>query len=1208
MSTPTLIIGLGGAGLEIIKRVHEKATDKQKRNIGFAVFDTDANELRKIEDAKAGIHTIQISTTLTVGEYLQQDDNAREKWFPVNQVLNSKLMTDGAGQVRAISRLAFNTALVQGKLEPLDEAIGELYRLNGERMEQAPRIIIAGSLCGGTGSGLSLPVSLYTRNYLETRVQHGASIVRGFFMLPETFFGVIKGNSERDNLRSNAYAALRELDAFMMKADGNLPKEYDLHFTIPRVNAREEDEYTGRPMDFCFLFDGQNMNGQNLASREEYLEHAANCIYSMAIAPTSSRSNSSEDNVIRDIMAQKGRNRYAGAGTSILVYPAKDVKRYLAMRWTNEIISNEWVKIDRAYMMEVENNRLRRNTGAPSLPLNRGKHYTDLIQASAQQNDPFGREIWRLCTEFEDGQNIVEKQPKALSYANALEGYILDQVGKEKESFRNIIAGLSENAEEAEKKQGKDLLDHIKAWNQMMVAWIRTTEQGTVHCAQMIAFSLFKDPSDFTEKQNEPYRLENWIRDKNGFIHPNAVRYFVYQAIQTLEIAQSLAAENVSTHRNNLIESQRNLFDVTGTTKVESMEEYFEIKKLGEKKTVWKKGTIESAVHEIKGRMAGLSSELDEMWTANTRLLVFTEALVYLKEIAKSFEVFYDVIERYGLTISDEISKLEKKYQTDDGKPVRNVCADGACLRAMGEEIVNKNNTMDLPSELNRKIYSELRKVAMQNIRQKMKGRDAKDSKDKPLTTNQFCITIFNETIVKHMEQEIEDEYDARVNMDVLTALEQEAVYRKSGEEITESEMKDYIKHYMEDVIQSTERLASPFIETPRYKQNRDVNTCTYSSDLVAPNSPMARWTDFIHKNLPNGVVSDDVEPSMILFYKAVYAIEAKDLGKFAPPEVTSTTNRPAGDYYKAYHSLISKLHPDTQSSRKITPHIDRWWHLVTKTPELSELAQYQQKKDIMRALVWSLLGRYIKFYKDKKNPDRQYYKRSSAQISIEGETETKLIVSNGTVCDQLYEVQDALTIYPELIYAILEKVDKQIRQDTDNGYNMALEDTFLYECLAEFKLDEFPLKKEVTKEDGKTVTVKNSVRSIFELPLVLKRSVLASEYNNSDMVLLIDTIIEELRNYHVIMFEKDDPNDMIKAYDGLLLSQFRLMQENIRIEAQTVKEEADKKHVTLNSDIESDVLIDELIERLVKEILEHGYAKDAKEIKKALNKQDDDD
>ena len=146
MSVPTLLVGVGGAGLAIVKKVYNRATPEQRKSIAFVVFDTDVNELSAISESKMNIHAIQISATMTVGEYLKYDDNARNKWFPVNNVLNTKVLTEGAGQVRAISRLAFNTALVQGKMAPLDTAIAELYKLRGNTLSQAPRVIITGSL------------------------------------------------------------------------------------------------------------------------------------------------------------------------------------------------------------------------------------------------------------------------------------------------------------------------------------------------------------------------------------------------------------------------------------------------------------------------------------------------------------------------------------------------------------------------------------------------------------------------------------------------------------------------------------------------------------------------------------------------------------------------------------------------------------------------------------------------------------------------------------------------------------------------------------------------------------------------------------------------------------------------------------------------------------------------------------------------------
>lgn len=171
MIAPTLLVGLGGTGSKIVCRVSQMVTEEQRKRIGFAVFDTDINELREIREANPFIKTIQTSTKLTVGEYLNIDTHARDEWFPVNGILNSKSLTEGAGQVRAISRLALDTAIRAGNMEPLHNAIEELYKLEGDSSEQALRVVIVSSLAGGTGSGLILPVALYLKNYLATKFQ-----------------------------------------------------------------------------------------------------------------------------------------------------------------------------------------------------------------------------------------------------------------------------------------------------------------------------------------------------------------------------------------------------------------------------------------------------------------------------------------------------------------------------------------------------------------------------------------------------------------------------------------------------------------------------------------------------------------------------------------------------------------------------------------------------------------------------------------------------------------------------------------------------------------------------------------------------------------------------------------------------------------------------------------------------------------------------
>lgn len=115
MLAPTLVVGLGGTGSDIVKRVAKQVNEEQAQHIRFVVFDTDVNELADIRAENNLIRTVQTSTKMTVGEYLEQDVHAKDKWFPVSPILNKKTLTEGAGQVRAISRLALDTAIPGGK-------------------------------------------------------------------------------------------------------------------------------------------------------------------------------------------------------------------------------------------------------------------------------------------------------------------------------------------------------------------------------------------------------------------------------------------------------------------------------------------------------------------------------------------------------------------------------------------------------------------------------------------------------------------------------------------------------------------------------------------------------------------------------------------------------------------------------------------------------------------------------------------------------------------------------------------------------------------------------------------------------------------------------------------------------------------------------------------------------------------------------------
>ena len=121
MIAPTIIIGLGGIGSDICCRVSRMVkADEQRKRIRFVCIDTDINDLSRRRDEDPRILIIQTSAPYTVGDYLETNPRAKNEWFPNHNILMHKTPTEGAGQVRAISRLAFEEAVKEGRLGTLN--------------------------------------------------------------------------------------------------------------------------------------------------------------------------------------------------------------------------------------------------------------------------------------------------------------------------------------------------------------------------------------------------------------------------------------------------------------------------------------------------------------------------------------------------------------------------------------------------------------------------------------------------------------------------------------------------------------------------------------------------------------------------------------------------------------------------------------------------------------------------------------------------------------------------------------------------------------------------------------------------------------------------------------------------------------------------------------------------------------------------------
>lgn len=1142
MNAPTLLIGLGGIGCRLIEKVSQMVSGDQNSNIAFAVFDTDINELRGIQERNPLVRTIQTSIRQTVGEYLNRDTHARDTWFPVNPILNSKTLTEGAGQVRSISRLGLETVIKAGKMEPLHEAIQSLYKVEEDKIDQTLRVVICSSLAGGTGSGLILPVAMYVRNYLNTHFRQGSNITRGFFILPEVVYEVISSQSERNNLKANAYATLRELDAFLMKGDETLDERFkdSVKLQFPRIAADGYEEYKVRPYDYCFLFDAQNADGGKLNSFEQYLDHAANCIYAQSIGPMNKRSNSSEDNTIRALVRERGRNRYAGAGVSMLIYPFEDIKNMIALKWTQLCVSKQWLMYDNLFKELIKEEEEKRGEGLSVREQSLSTFYVNQIDASSKHDDPFAKAIVNSTLRFSNG--VTQKAEKWMEYVVAINKKIERDLEYKSSDLTSMYEDINNNLFNMLSNEWEDYKVLFRALQEYRLL----SESFAEEKAQSIGYSMFKGSRSSIEK-GQDYLLETYlVSSENRFIHPNAIRYMLIK-IRDLLKKEKEVADNIKAEKTQYFdEYERETFDDKETDAIETVDSLPDRKMPGINK-ITKKPSADQ--EEMKDSFRVYFNTIDEYRLNYTKSVVLGKGIDYINSLILAFESFYKAIDSKVEALDRRITDIYKKYRSTTGTTVRYVCASEECLNKIYERKPYTGSVISIDPELARSIYDKVLEYAM--------------DKDK-MNSNRFFNDLFDKNIVGYFEKIVMRDYGLDIDVDVITAIEKEADYEGKYQDADDADV--LIDQYVRKTIRDTRNLSTPFIETPLGEERERHDSCTFNTCLIPEQGDESPRAQLIRKDLMNfgGAPDEDISKYRIMFYQSYYGLRANDLSKFAPPEKSMTHNRESGEYFKAYHELIQGVHPEPHKSKGISPHIDRWWHIITKMPDLDEENQKKQEYDIYAAFFWALIRKYVEIYEE--GAGTKVYLIRNEKLKLD---DNNLIVSNGTNCDKFYEILDAIAIYPELVEHILDDVETETVNDVNEGYH--LEEGILFTGLSNFKIE----------EPGVGVKGEPSV-SIFDLPMLIKKSSIPDYFFERNVIEMLKVEIEEVKRY---ISNFCNPKELPGIVGELIRDQF-----NKHLEAV-------EKEKEIHPTIYKESLFSKTCDVIVKTFSDLGLRKEAKEL-----------
>lgn len=249
---PTLLIGLGGFGARAVDAIYAGMVENE--NVKAFCIDSDAGDTRRIRNVPEQ-NSVLIGLRQSIADIVSFAPDCRS-WFPMNSVLIGKTLSNGAGQVRSVARLAYETASSNGFFDRLLNEAEQLASCSIQRGCEM-RVSVVTSLCGGTGSGIFIQIALLIRKHLKTRFPGLKLWIHGEFALPP-LFPFVTSDAEMKQMKANTYAALKELNAINEHFYNNAPA---VKLKFESVSTDTDDYVHLLPYDYCFIFGLQSMGG-----------------------------------------------------------------------------------------------------------------------------------------------------------------------------------------------------------------------------------------------------------------------------------------------------------------------------------------------------------------------------------------------------------------------------------------------------------------------------------------------------------------------------------------------------------------------------------------------------------------------------------------------------------------------------------------------------------------------------------------------------------------------------------------------------------------------------------------------------------------------------------------------------------------------------------------------------------------------------------
>ena len=298
---PTLYIGVGGTGMEVMMRVRRRilnaswgSDNVRLENLSqfpiaqFMHFDLDQGAI--IDSGRAQTEDLQynlvkftddekIVESFDIEKYSRDDASLSryphiQNWLPLTPKKIRELGIDpakGAGQIRSVSRLYFfdkypkTRDKIRSKLNTLKAGLSRddiLKKLNLQLDTSKFRIVVLGSVAGGTGSGSFLDMGWLSKWVASNEVE--AADVELMLFLPTGYSSANKSRTE-----ANAYAALMEVESAMVGHSKYVEKWDDY----------DRPQLASKPYDEVHLIDSGNLARQHTDNMNDVYSMIADTLF-----------------------------------------------------------------------------------------------------------------------------------------------------------------------------------------------------------------------------------------------------------------------------------------------------------------------------------------------------------------------------------------------------------------------------------------------------------------------------------------------------------------------------------------------------------------------------------------------------------------------------------------------------------------------------------------------------------------------------------------------------------------------------------------------------------------------------------------------------------------------------------------------------------------------------------------------------------------